>query len=104
MLFVAQIVLIKRDKYTMNEIVKESIAIIKDNIKIVSFVLGMQILFIAIFVFIIIKGNYNKVLTSITSVFSMVVYWYAILIYTKVFIEYSKKKYGLKNELTPAST
>jgi hypothetical protein len=104
MLFVAQIVQIKRDKYNMKDIVKESTTIVKHNIKIVSYTLGMQILFLSIFVFIIIKGNYNKAVTSITSVFSMVVYWAAILIYTKVFIEYSKKKYGIKNELTPAST
>ena len=104
MLFVTQIVLIKRNKYIMKEIIKESVAVIKGNIRIVIFTLAMQILFLTLFVFITIKGNYNLVVTTISSIFSLVINWFAILVYSKVFIEYCKTKYGLKNELTHAST
>jgi len=104
MFFVTQIIFFKRDKYKMKEIVKESVKVLRDNIRLIILTFLIQLLFIVLLVFVIIKGIYNSNISSIVSILSLAVNLCATLVYTKIFIEYSKKKYGVKSELTPAST
>jgi hypothetical protein len=94
LLFIAEVVIFKHNKYVMRGTVKESVQILKENIKEVIVIVLIQAVTIIPPVLMTIKNKHTTKITSIISILSTIANYCATLIYTKMCIEYGKQKYG----------
>jgi hypothetical protein len=104
LLFIPEVIIFKHSKYVMRDTVKESIQILKENIKEVTVIILIQAVTIIIPVLMIIKNKHTTMITSTISILSIIVNYCATLMYTKMCIEYGKQKYGTNSQLTTVST